>query len=210
MSRRDGAPDATGLGPDRGGVALTVGRWGLERRRRNAIAWAALAVVLISGFAIGIFDGGGPRTDAQRVQDLSEEIACPVCEGESVAQSNAPAAQNIRKDIARQVDQGRTDGEIRTYLAQQFGEDKLLRPKGEGVSTFVWAVPVVAAVLAAAGLVMVFRRWAAEGQLTPSPADRELVARYLGADDVGEISGGADGADRADRAAAGSGTRERT
>jgi cytochrome c-type biogenesis protein CcmH len=169
------------------GAPVERGRRPLDRRRRQAIAWAALAVVLITGFAIGIFDGGGPRSDAQRVPDLSEEIACPVCGGESVAQSNAPAALNIRKDIARQVDQGRTDGEIRTYLAQQFGDDKLLRPKGEGVATLVWAVPVVAAILAGAGLVVVFRRWAAEGELTPTPEDRELVARYLAADDVGEV-----------------------
>jgi cytochrome c-type biogenesis protein CcmH len=123
------------------------------------------------------------------VADLSEEIACPVCGGESVAQSNAPAAINIRSVISQQVDAGRTDDEIRAYLARQYGEDQLLRPRGEGVSALVWVLPVVAVVAAAAGLVVAFRRWSHGTVPAPSDEDRELVARFLGADDVGEVVG---------------------
>ena len=158
-----------------------------DRRRRQAVAWVLLVLVVATTFAFGATAGGGPRSDAERVGSLSEEIACPVCGGESVAQSNVPAATNIRKEIARQVDAGRTDDEIRTYLARQFGEDRLLRPRGEGLSAIVWAVPVVVVILAAAGLVVVFRRWAAEATPAPSLEDRQLVARYLAADDVGEV-----------------------
>ena len=120
--------------------------------------------------------------------DLSKEIACPVCGGESVAQSNAPAAVNIRSVISQQVDAGRTDDEIRAYLARQYGEDQLLRPRGEGMSALVWVLPVVAVVIAAAGLVVAFRRWST-GDAVPPPSDedRELVARFLAADDVGEV-----------------------
>ena len=111
---------------------------------------------------------------------LSEEIACPVCEGESVAQSNAPAALNIRREIARSVDAGRTDDEIRAYLARQYGEEQLLRPRGEGLSALVWVVPVVAVVLAAGRS---GARLPALGATADSPApsdeDRELVARFL-------------------------------
>jgi cytochrome c-type biogenesis protein CcmH len=163
------------------------------RRRWQAVSWAVAAVVVASMLAIGTFQGRLARNPAERVQSLSTEIACPVCGGESVAQSNAPAAQNIRKEIARQVDAGRSDDEIRTYLARQFGEDKLLRPKGEGLSALVWAIPVVVAVVAVAGLVIVFRRWSSGSDGAPSPEDRELVARFLSAEDVGEVVGGVDG-----------------
>jgi cytochrome c-type biogenesis protein CcmH len=160
----------------------------VRRRQRNALGWALLLVVVVTTLAIGVFTGRTPATNQERVTDLSQEIACPVCGGESVAQSNAPAAQNIRNEISRQVDAGRTDDEIRTYLAQQFGEDKLLRPGGEGVSALVWVLPVVAAVVAGAGLVLAFRRWSTTADVgAPTEEDRELVARFLAADDVGEV-----------------------
>jgi len=159
----------------------------LGRRRRQALAWAALVVVVTTAFVIGAASGIGPRTDAERVTALSEEIACPVCQGESVAQSNAPAALNIRREIARSVDAGRSDDEIRAFLASRYGEEQLLRPRGEGLSALVWIVPVVAVVLAIAGLVLVFRRWSRSDSPTPTDDDRELVARFLAADDVGEV-----------------------
>jgi cytochrome c-type biogenesis protein CcmH len=159
----------------------------LGRRQRQAVAWAALVVVVVTAFAIGAAPGVGPRTDAERVTALSEEIACPVCQGESVAQSNAPAALNIRREIARSVDAGRTDDEIRAFLAGRYGEQQLLRPRGEGLSALVWIVPVVAVVLAAAGLVVVLRRWSRPDSAPPTDEDRQLVARFLAADDVGEV-----------------------
>lgn len=158
------------------------------RRRRNAVGWAALAVVVVTALAIGVFSGRSARTNQQRVSDLAKEIACPVCGGESVAQSNAPAAVNIRSVISQQVDAGRTDDEIRAYLARQYGEDQLLRPRGEGVSALVWVLPVVAVVVAGAGLVIAFRRWSRGDVPAPSEEDRELVARFLAADDVGEVA----------------------
>lgn len=157
--------------------------------RRQALSWALLLVVAATALAVGVFGRGAPRSDAERVQDLSQEIACPVCGGESVAQSQAPAAVNIRSVIAQQVDAGRNDDQIRAYLGDRFGEELLLRPRAEGLSSLVWIVPVVVAVLAAAGLVVVFRRWSATAGLQPTDEDRELVARFLGADDVGEVVG---------------------
>jgi cytochrome c-type biogenesis protein CcmH len=171
-------------------MSRATARPGLDRRRRQALSWAAVVIVVATALAIGTFQGRSPRTAAEREQSLAREIACPVCGGESVAQSNAPAAQNMRNSIAQMVDAGRTDDEIRTYLAQQFGDATLMRPKGEGLSTLVWAVPVVVAVVAVSGLVVVFRRWSAKGGPGPTPEDRELVARFLSAEDVGEVGGG--------------------
>lgn len=170
-------------------MTTTSARPRLDRRRRQALSWAAVVIVVATALAIGTFQGRTPRTAAEREQSLAQEIACPVCGGQSVAQSNAPAAQNIRNSIAQMVDAGRTDDEIRTYLAQQFGEATLMRPKGEGLSTLVWAVPVIVAVVAVSGLVVVFRRWSAKEGQAPTPEDRELVARFLSAEDVGEVDG---------------------
>jgi cytochrome c-type biogenesis protein CcmH len=155
---------------------LAPGRW--DRRRRQALSWAACAVVLVGSLGFGVFGDRTPRTDAERVRALAESVACPTCQGQSVASSNSPAAVNIRNEIARLVDAGRSEEEIVARITTQF-EGSSLVPESSGVVGLVWVIPVVATVAAAAGLVAVFRRWSAAERPQPSDADRELVAAYL-------------------------------
>lgn len=147
--------------------------------QRRWVSWVVLVVVVVTFLAMGSASPGRPSSPGARARALAEEIACPQCAGESVAQSSAPAAVNIYREIERQIDAGRSDDDIRSYLAQQFGEDVLLRPSASGPAAYVWAVPVVVAVLGAAGLVVAFRRWRRVGPLAPSDEDRALVASYL-------------------------------
>lgn len=154
--------------------------------RLSAPARQALWILAVAALAIVLFVGGrpgsGPRTDEERVGDLAREFACPECSGQSVAESNAAAAINVRQEIARQVDDGRTDPEIRERIRDQFGERVLLSPPKTGFTSLVWVVPVAVAVCAFAGLGLVFWRWrtplggATDG---PSDDDRDLVARFL-------------------------------
>ncbi len=69
--------------------------------------------------------------------------------------------RTIRTDIARRVEAGETDDEIRAYLVGRFGEESC-SPRGRRVSGLVWVLPVVALVAAVAGLVVTFRRWRAD------------------------------------------------
>ena len=146
--------------------------------RTRAVLLALAFVVLVSALGVASFDNGGPRTDLDRVQALSKELACPECAGQAVSQSNAPAAVNIRTVVAEQVDAGRSDDEIRGFLADRFGEQILLRPASRGLPALVWIIPVVATIFAGAGLVIMFRRWAYI-EAVASAQDVELVAEYL-------------------------------
>ena len=150
----------------------------LSRPLRQALWLVALATLAITLF-LGSRSDGRPRSDEDRVSSLATQFACPECEGQSVAQSNAPAALNIRTAIAQMVDEGRTDGEIRALIADRFQERVLLVPEGEGVVALVWAVPVAVGVVALAGLVVVFRRWRQPLARPATDADRDLVARFL-------------------------------
>lgn len=149
-----------------------------RRARRQAVLWAMALVVVATALSIGVFGSRPPRSDAERVQSIAKQVACPTCQGQSAAESNAPAAENIRNEIARLVDAGRPEDEILERLAVQF-EGSSLRPSSSGAMGLVWVIPVVVGVVAGAGLVLVFRRWAAAERLTPSAEDRELVERYL-------------------------------
>jgi cytochrome c-type biogenesis protein CcmH len=84
---------------------------------------------------------------------------CPACSGETVADSQAPVAVNIRKQIARKVAEGESDDEIREDLAATYGDRVILNPPKSGIAGLVWVLPVAVLVAAFAGLVLAFRRW---------------------------------------------------
>jgi cytochrome c-type biogenesis protein CcmH len=150
----------------------------LHRSLRHAL-WVAAAATLVITLFLGSRSGGGPASAEARVDALSETFACPECAGQSVAESNAPAALNIRAAIAQMVDEGRTDGEIRALITDRFDERVLLVPEGDGVVGLVWAVPVAVGVVAAAALVLVFLRWRQPLARPATDADHDLVARFL-------------------------------
>jgi cytochrome c-type biogenesis protein CcmH len=123
------------------------------------LSWVVMVAVLLGALAVGASADGGPRTNAERVQAIGETIRCPTCRSQSAAESDAPAAKSIRVDIARRVDAGQTDDQIRDYFAGRFGEDILLTPSRSGLTGLVWALPVAALVIAVFGVGAAFARW---------------------------------------------------
>jgi cytochrome c-type biogenesis protein CcmH len=125
----------------------------------RALSWCALAAVTLAALAYGTVDDGPDRSTEDRVQAVAATIRCPQCRSQSAADSDAPTAQAVRDEIAERVDAGESDAEIRAYFASSYGEEILLTPPAEGVGSLVWVLPVVAAVLASAGLGWAFVRW---------------------------------------------------
>lgn len=147
----------------------------MSTRTRLALSWGLLAVVVLVGLAVGVL-ADDPPTPEQRVRNLSAQIACPQCVGQSVRDSDVGISVEIRAEIARRVDQGQSDDQILSFLVQAYGRENLLTPPSSGAASLVWAIPVAGAIGAAAALVVVFRRW------RPSPVEvsdeeRDLVER---------------------------------
>ena len=147
-----------------------IRRWG---------PWIVVAVVAFSALSVAAFGTRAAPTAQDRVSSLSRTVKCPVCSGESVAESNAPASQEIRRQIAEQVQQGQSDDEIRSFYAAKYGQAVLLTPSASGVNVLVWILPVVALAIGIAALVIVFRRWSSMPQERATDEDRELVALAL-------------------------------
>jgi len=74
---------------------------------------------------------------------------------------------------------GETDAQVKGYLVSRYGEDILLQPKAEGVGLLVWALPLIGAVGAVGGLVLVLRRRRVRPGRGVSDADQELVDKAL-------------------------------
>ena len=151
-----------------------VRRWG---------PWIAIVVVTVAALSIAAFGTRSAPTAQDRVSSISRTVKCPVCSGESVAESNAPASQEIRRQIAEQVQQGQTDDEIRSFYAAKYGQAILLTPSASGVNALVWILPVVALAVGIAALVIVFRRWSSMPAEHASEDDRHLVESVLDAQD---------------------------
>ena len=83
---------------------------------RKVFLWLCLLAAASSALVISTQVDGPPRTNEDRVRSLSEDFACPTCDGQSVAESNAVVAEEIRRDIRRRVDDGQTDLQISDAL----------------------------------------------------------------------------------------------
>lgn len=142
--------------------------------QRSRWPWLVLVAVLAGALAVAAFGDTGPQTSAERARDLAEQIKCPTCQGQSVADSNATAARSIRTEIARRIEAGQSDDEIRSYIVGLYPDSDLTPPRS-GVGGLVWFLPVALFVCAVGGLVAVFRSWRTPGEVEVSEDDRALV-----------------------------------
>ena len=124
----------------------------------------------------------------QRARAIGRELRCMVCQNQSIEDSDADLARDLRRIVREQVAAGRDDTAIKSYLHDRYGDFVLLRPPFSTVTALLWATPALA--LGAGVLVLVAlrrRRRAAEdaGEAT-APLSAEEVARLkrLNAEDA--------------------------
>jgi cytochrome c-type biogenesis protein CcmH len=146
---------------------------------RRWLPWAALAVVLVTALVIGSIGHHGSTDLQSRVRAIASDIRCPVCSGQSAADSQAPESQEIRAIIQQRLQQGEGAGPIKAYIVSRYGEGILLRPETHGVGLLVWALPVVVFVAAAGGLVFALSRNRRRPHPTPTDDDRAIVEKAL-------------------------------
>jgi cytochrome c-type biogenesis protein CcmH len=101
-----------------------------------------------------------------RARNLFREVRCLVCQSESIDESDATLAHDLRQLIRQQIGQGRSDAEIKSFLVSRYGEFVLLTPRASLGNAILWAGPM--AVVAGGLLALMLRRRAA-GSSEPSP-----------------------------------------
>lgn len=86
-------------------------------------------------------------------RSIMKDIRCVVCQNQSIEDSNAELAQDLRKLIREQVSAGQTPDAIRSYLVDRYGEWVLLKPPVNQTTYFLWASPFFVLLILAAALV---------------------------------------------------------
>lgn len=142
-----------------------------------AFSWFLAVTVIVVGLVVGTV-ASSPATPLERARDLAGRFGCPVCNGQSVRESDSGIAIEIRAEIQRQVQAGRSDSEILGYLENSY-PGHLLTPPATGVSALVWVLPVTLGIAAMAAAGFAFILWRPRHDVVVPPEDQALVDRLL-------------------------------
>jgi cytochrome c-type biogenesis protein CcmH len=105
--------------------------------------------------------------EERRFHALVSELRCVMCQNQSLADSNAQIARDLRREVLELMRQGKSDAQVKEFLVARYGEFVLYRPQVESKTWLLWFGPVL--VLAAGGVIVVsiVRRRAGSGAATP-------------------------------------------
>ncbi len=148
----------------------------------RTIAWLMLGIVALTAFAACVTEDD--LTPDQRAYTLDREIMCPVCDGQTIDQSHAQIAVDMKEIVREKIAEGESNKDIRDYFVARYGEVVLAAPEASGFNLLIWLMPVVIAGGGALAVVWVLKnmrrnsaKFAAAGQ-NVTLEDRQLK-QYL-------------------------------
>ena len=124
----------------------------------RALLLALLVCVHVAAFAQADEVSNPDPAVERRLKDLGEELRCLVCQNQTIADSNAPLALDLRNQIRVQVKQGKSDDEIRAYMTERYGDFVLYKPPFKATTAVLWIGPFALIAVGAFVLWVVVRR----------------------------------------------------
>ena len=107
---------------------------------------ASMSLILVSLMALVLASGCVREDDLtadQRVYQLSQQLMCPVCDGQTLDQSQAQLSEDMRVVIRRKIEEGASNQQIRNYFVERYGEIVLASPDAGGFNLIAWVMPVL-------------------------------------------------------------------
>ncbi len=114
------------------------------------------------------------------VEAVARTLYCPLCVGERLDACEIPLCQDMKKEIARQLAEGRTPEEIRAYFVEQYGPVVLGEPPRKGINWLAWVIPVIVLIGAAAYALFKIKEWS---RSSPEPQAVAVVDEAGSAED---------------------------
>lgn len=137
------------------------------------LAWSGAA-----GAAIEPLRFDDPKLEA-RYKALNEELRCLVCQNQSLADSDAPLAADLRKEVYEMLNRGQSDREIVDFLVARYGDFVLYRPPVRQTTYLLWAGPFLFLIVAAWVMLYRVRRHTRDAHATVSDEEHKRVAELL-------------------------------
>lgn len=121
----------------------------------NAYNKFILHTLLITFFIIAaVLDASAAKSIDDQGKEISYLLMCPVCQGQSVGESNSNLAHDMRDIIRKQLDEGKSKEEILAYFVNSYGESILASPPPKGINWLLWLLPGVAIVFGGLGIIL--------------------------------------------------------
>lgn len=116
------------------------------------VLWAAAV-----GAVIETYEFSSPTLE-ERYHQLSQELRCPKCQNQNIADSNAPIAEDLRGLLYQQLESGATDAQILDDMVARYGEFVRYRPAAEGAALWLWLAPALMLLVGLGVVVAILRR----------------------------------------------------
>ncbi|MEO8443546.1 MAG: cytochrome c-type biogenesis protein [Gammaproteobacteria bacterium] len=139
--------------------------------RRLLAQFACLLVLAMPGIAPGM-DAEPKLVDPVQqatYEHLTKEVRCLVCQNQTIADSSAPLAADLRREIREMLEAGRSEAEIKTFLLDRYGDFVLYRPRFMPTTAVLWLAPGLLLLVGGLALRRIIRKRAA----LPVPTDED-------------------------------------
>jgi cytochrome c-type biogenesis protein CcmH len=140
---------------------------------KRAATFAAL--MLAASLAGGVDTGQRFEDPGQqaRYERLIRDLRCLVCRSESIADSNAQLASDLRREVETLMRAGKSDAEIHQFMTERYGDFVLMRPPVAPRTWLLWAAPALFLAIGLLATVAIVRRRALAGHANPAALDEE-------------------------------------
>jgi len=151
--------------------------------RRLVLAAVFLLFALPSAFAVNPDEVLADPALEARARALSAELRCMVCQNQSIDDSNADLARDLRLLVRERLKNGDSDEAVIDYVVSRYGEFVLLKPRLRGETLLLWGAPVVLALAGATAMLLFARRRGGKPTGTPlSETEKAELERALRGD----------------------------
>ena len=151
----------------------------MVRVRLVALLLLALLGTATAAWARGAAPAADDPALEERLRRMAGELRCLVCQNQSLADSNADLAIDLRNQVREQMRAGRSDAQIRDWLTQRYGDFVLYRPPLKTTTVLLWFGPVLLLVIAVTALVVTVRRRREQPAAELSDAERARAEALL-------------------------------
>ena len=140
-----------------------------------------LMVLLVSAPALAVQPDEmlkDPALEA-RARTLSQELRCMVCQNQSIDDSDAPLARDVRLLVRERISAGDTDAQVIDFLVARYGEFVLLKPRMSLHTVLLWATPFAVLVIGGLAFFLAGRRRASEAVVALTPEEEARINALL-------------------------------
>ena len=146
---------------------------------RKLLAMLALVASLSPAFALTPDELLKDPALEHRARVISAQLRCLVCQNQSIDDSDAPLAKDLRTMVREQLVQGKSDQEIMDFVVARYGEFVLLKPRLDGETLLLWGTPFAVLLIAGAALILRRRRVETAPETPLSEAERQALQKAM-------------------------------